>query len=66
VTLLMILDSESWMNLRRFRTLHESGAMFAEIGRECGCGRTVRKYLAEDGTPCVPPSARRGLARSRW
>jgi hypothetical protein len=24
------------MNLRRFRTLHDSGATFAEIGRECG------------------------------
>jgi transposase len=57
VTLLMIVDSESWMNIRRFRTLHESGATFAEIGRECCCDwRTVRKYLAEDA-PSVPPAA---------
>ena len=44
------------MNIRRFRTLHESGATFAEIGRECGCDwRTVRKYLAEDAAS-VPPA----------
>ena len=51
----MILDTESWMNIRRFRALHEAGATFAEIGRECGCDwRTVRKYLAEDAV-LVPP-----------
>jgi transposase len=53
----MILDTESWMNIRRFRALHEAGATFAEIGRECGCDwRTVRKYLAEDA-PSAPPAA---------
>jgi len=53
----MILDTESWMNIRRFRALHAAGATFAEIGRECGCDwRTVRKYLAEDAAS-VPPSA---------
>lgn len=52
----MILDTESWMNIRRFRALHAAGATFAEIGRECGCDwRTVRKYLAEDA-PLVPPA----------
>ena len=52
----MILDTESWMNIRRFRTLHAAGATFAEIGRECGCDwRTVRKYLSEDAVS-VPPS----------
>jgi transposase len=52
----MILDTESWMNIRRFRALHAAGATFAEIGRECGCDwRTVRKYLAEDAAS-VPPS----------
>src|SRR3954467_4593514 len=52
----MILDSESWMNIRRFRALHEAGATFVEIGRECGCDwRTVRKYLAEDAA-VVPPT----------
>jgi transposase len=51
----MILDLESWMNIRRFRALHAAGATFAEIGRECGCDwRTVRKYLAEDA-PSAPP-----------
>jgi transposase len=53
----MILDAESWMNIRRFRVLHEAGASYAEIARECGCDwRTVRKYLAEDGV-AVPPRA---------
>jgi transposase len=53
----MILDEETWMNVRRFRALHSAGASYAEIGRECGCDwRTVRKYLAEDAA-CVPPSA---------
>ena len=53
----MILDTESWMNVRRFRALHVAGATFAEIGRECGCDwRTVKKYLAEDAVS-VPPSA---------
>jgi hypothetical protein len=47
VTLLMILDLESWMNIRRFRALHYAGATFVEIGRECGCDwRTVSKNLA--------------------
>ena len=53
----MILDAESWMNIRRFRVLHEAGASYAEIGRECGCDwRTVKKYLAEDGV-ALPPRA---------
>jgi transposase len=52
----MILDTESWMNIRRFRALHAAGATFAEVGRECGCDwRTVRRYLAEDA-PSAPPS----------
>jgi transposase len=52
----MILDTESWMNIRRFRALHVAGATFVEIGRECGCDwRTVRKYLAEDAS-AVPPA----------
>jgi transposase len=52
----MILDQETWMNVRRFRSLHAAGATYAEIARECGCDwRTVRKYLAEDA-PSVPPA----------
>src|SRR3954471_19640885 len=53
----MILDSESWMNIRRFRALHAAGASYAEIARECEVDwRTVRKYLAEDAAS-VPPTA---------
>jgi hypothetical protein len=53
----MILDEESWMNIRRFRVLHEAGASYAEIARECRVDwRTVRKYLAEDGV-ALPPAA---------
>jgi transposase len=53
----MILDAESWMNIRRFRALHAAGASYAEIGRECGCDwRTVRKYLEQDGV-ALPPRA---------
>jgi transposase len=57
VPLFMILDSESWMNIRRFRSLHAAGATYAEIGRECEVDwRTVKKYLAED-VASVPPTA---------
>ena len=53
----MILDEVSWMNIRRFRVLHQAGATYAEIARECGCDwRTVRKYLAAEG-PVGPPKA---------
>ena len=48
------------MNIRRFRALHEAGATFVEIGRECGCDwRTVKKYLAEDAPRAAgrPPRA---------
>ncbi len=52
----MILDAESWMNIRRFGALHAAGATYAEIGRECGCDwRTVKKYLEEGAA--VPPAA---------
>lgn len=51
----MILDAESWMNIRRFRALHDAGASYAEIAAECGCDwRTVKKYLAADA-PVAPP-----------
>lgn len=43
------------MNIRRFKALHEAGASYAEIARECGVDwRTVRKCLAEDA-PVTPP-----------
>ena len=64
----MILDAESWMNIRRFRVLHEAGATYAEIAREVGCDwRTVKKYLdqpssvrdepAGEGVVALPPTA---------
>jgi transposase len=60
----MILDTESWMNIRRFRALHNAGATFAEIGRECGCDwRTVRKYLAEDAVSVPPEGPARAEAQ---
>ena len=57
----MILDEVSWMNIRRFRALHEAGASYVEIAAEVGCDwRTVKKYLAaEPGDPkaVLPPRA---------
>ena len=56
----MILDEVSWMNIRRFRVLHEAGASYVEIAAEVGCDwRTVKKYLAaESGDPLgAPPRA---------
>ncbi|MFG3656828.1 IS21 family transposase [Streptomyces sp. NPDC047706] len=51
----MLLDSERWLELRRFRVLHEAGATYAEIARETGLDwRTVKKYLEAEG-PSVPP-----------
>ena len=62
----MILDVESWMNIRRFRVLHEAGATFAEIARECGCDwRTVKKYLAEDGVVLPPRASSRAGTQPR-
>jgi transposase len=53
----MILDQESWMNLRRFRALHEAGASYVEIAQECGVDwRTAKKYL-EQPVGAVPPRA---------
>jgi transposase len=53
----MILDQESRMDIRRFRSLHAAGGTYPEIGRECGVDwRTVKKYLAEDSSS-VPPAA---------
>src|SRR6266704_1620747 len=52
----MILHPENWMNIRRFRALHEAGASYAEIAAEVGCDwRTVKKYLSA-GSPAVPPA----------
>ncbi|MEV5952041.1 hypothetical protein [Streptomyces sp. NPDC051993] len=58
----MILDSERWMDLRRFRALHEAGLSISAIARETGLNwRTVKKYV-EEPPPVVPPkgSSRKG------
>ncbi len=58
----MILDPEQWMDIRRFRALHDAGVSISEIARVTGHDwKTVRKYLA-DGAPARPPAAppRRG------
>jgi transposase len=54
----MILDPEEWMDLRRFRALHEAGVSISAIARETGHDwRTVKKYLTHElGVPPVAPS----------
>lgn len=55
----MILPSEVWMDLRRFKPLREAGATWKEIADELGVDpRTVKKYI--DGPP-VPPAAPRRI-----
>ena len=57
--MLMILDPESWMNIRCFRALHEAGATYTEIAGQCGVDwRTVKKYLAVEGVavPATTPA----------
>ena len=58
----MILDAESWMNIRRFRALHERGATYAEIAAEVGCDwRTVKKYISAGAAGVLPAGpSRRG------
>ncbi|MGH3270348.1 MAG: IS21 family transposase [Trebonia sp.] len=52
----MIVHPETWMNIRKFRALHQAGATYAEIAAQTGCDwRTVKKYIA--GNSAVPPSA---------
>lgn len=64
--LLMILDEVSWMNVRRFRALHERGTTLAEIARECSCDwRTVKKYLAQDGLVGPPRAPSRAGTQPR-
>lgn len=56
----MVLEAERWLELRRFRTLRESGASISEIARETGLNwRTVRKYLEQEGTVAPPVAAAR-------
>src|SRR5512142_1289683 len=57
MTTSMILDSESWMNVRRFRALFERGASYAEIAAACGVDwRTAKKYLQQPAG-VTPPAA---------
>ncbi|MQY16918.1 hypothetical protein SRB5_71220 [Streptomyces sp. RB5] len=52
----MVLDPHRWLELRRFRSLYESGAMsLREIAKETGLNRrTVTKYLSGEA-PVAPP-----------
>lgn len=55
----MILDAESWMNIRRFRAVHERVATYAEIAAGVGCDwRAVKKYI-DAGVISVPPAGPR-------
>lgn len=57
----MILAPEDWMNIRRFRVLHDTGSSYAEIARECGVDpRTVKKYLEADADVAPPQAPSRG------
>lgn len=62
---LMILDPEEWMDLRRFRALHEAGVSLSAIARETGHDwRTVKKYLTrQHAGPPAAPSRRGSQAR---
>ncbi|MEQ4306287.1 IS21 family transposase [Plantactinospora sp. B6F1] len=56
----MVLRSERWLELRRFRALHEAGLSLSQIARETGLDRkTVRKYLADETSPAPPQRAPR-------
>ncbi|MFC5911664.1 helix-turn-helix domain-containing protein, partial [Streptacidiphilus monticola] len=54
----MVLDPQRWLELRRFRSLYESGTMsISAIARETGLNRrTVAKYLGGQA-PVAPPVA---------
>src|SRR5687768_16054038 len=62
----MILDAESWMNIRRFRALRDAGATYTEIAAEVGCDwRTVKKYLAPDAENTPPRATSRKGSQPR-
>ncbi|MER7819158.1 DDE-type integrase/transposase/recombinase, partial [Streptomyces sp. NPDC096153] len=52
----MVLDPHRWLELRRFRSLYESGAMsLREIAKETGLNRrTVSKYLTDPASAAPP------------
>ena len=54
------------MDIRRFRSLRESGTTYAEIARECGVDyRTVKRYLAADAPGTPPAGSPRGGTQPR-
>ncbi|MFI8461988.1 IS21 family transposase [Kitasatospora sp. NPDC085464] len=63
----MVLDPHRWLELRRFRGLHESGVMsLSEIAKETGLNRrTVRKYLSAQAPISPPRRAPSGQVRKR-
>ncbi|MFI2780691.1 IS21 family transposase [Streptomyces sp. ALB3] len=62
----MVLDPHRWLELRRFRSLYESGAMsLREIAKETGLNRrTVGKYL-KDPASAAPPNREAAGQRPR-
>jgi hypothetical protein len=69
LVLVLVLDAERWLELRRFRALRQAGASILEIARETGLDwRTVKKYLEAEGPvapPAPSPRAERGQADDR-
>ncbi|GGU53073.1 IS21 family transposase [Streptomyces violascens] len=63
----MVLDPQRWLELRRFRGLHASGAMsLSEIAKETGLNRrTVRKYLSGESPSAPPRRTSNGRPRRR-
>jgi transposase len=64
--LTVVLDPHRWLELRRFRSLYESGAMsLREIAKETGLNRrTVSKYL-KDPASAAPPKREAAGQRPR-
>ncbi|MFY1673678.1 IS21 family transposase [Plantactinospora sp. WMMB334] len=61
----MVLRSERWLELRRYRALHEAGLSLSQIARETGLDRkTVRKYLAGEAAAAPPQRSPRRDARA--
>ncbi|MBK6887066.1 MAG: IS21 family transposase, partial [Tetrasphaera sp.] len=63
----MILDEESWMNIRRFRSLLSGVRRVAgdRSGSAVCDWRTVKKYLAEDGLTGPPGGTPRAGTQPR-
>lgn len=63
----MVLDPQRWLELRRFRSLLEFGAIsLSEVARETGLDRkTVRKYLSAPGPATPPRRSANGRSKAR-